>query len=445
MAKVSTLKAEAAKRAAREAADKAAAVTNLDPASLSWEEYKKAANAKRGGGTVPDRIMAKWRADWNAANPTPETIPSALPGTGPKPQLNPNTGFTPIGKGGDISSQPHVGETPGTVEDFAATLKGARKELKAMSDADRLALANKLIDAGFPAPKVGIYTDQLLSNYQSAISAAQGAYKLNKEFPTISTFLADRQKQQAAIAAAGGGTGTKGSNYTDTTVFNPTQAISYINSEFKQFLGIDATSKEISILTKQLQDAQRKNPQRVTTDANGNKVTTGGLDAQGFLDSAIKKTPEFVKKLEGKAAASTENLLATARDNGINASQSQIDSWNKRIQNGEDIATIQHEIRGMAAIGRPDTIAKQLSAGHDLSTILSPYKSYMQQILEVPADQISMTDPTLQMAIAGDKPMNLYDYQNALRKDNRWQYTQNAKTDVANSVQQVLKDFGFMG
>ena len=78
MAKVSTLKAEAAKRAAREAADKAAAVTNLDPASLSWEEYKKAANAKRGGGTVPDRIMAKWRADWNAANPTPETIPSAL-------------------------------------------------------------------------------------------------------------------------------------------------------------------------------------------------------------------------------------------------------------------------------------------------------------------------------------------------------------------------------
>ena len=49
------------------------------------------------------------------------------------------------------------------------------------------------------------------------------------------------------------------------------------------------------------------------------------------------------------------------------------------------------------------------------------------------------------MAIAGDKPMNLYDYQNALRKDNRWQYTQNAKTDVANSVQQVLKDFGFVG
>jgi hypothetical protein len=69
----------------------------------------------------------------------------------------------------------------------------------------------------------------------------------------------------------------------------------------------------------------------------------------------------------------------------------------------------------------------------------------MQQILEVPADQIDLNDKTLQMAITGDKPMSLYDYQNALRKDTRWQYTNNAKTAVADSVSTVLKDFGFMG
>ena len=69
----------------------------------------------------------------------------------------------------------------------------------------------------------------------------------------------------------------------------------------------------------------------------------------------------------------------------------------------------------------------------------------MQQILEVPVDQIDLNDKTLQMAISGDKPMSLYDYQNALRKDPRWQYTNNAKTSVADSVQKVLQDFGFMG
>ena len=40
---------------------------------------------------------------------------------------------------------------------------------------------------------------------------------------------------------------------------------------------------------------------------------------------------------------------------------------------------------------------------------------------------------------------SLYDFQRALRKDARWQYTNNAREEVSNSVMQVLKDFGFRG
>ena len=56
-----------------------------------------------------------------------------------------------------------------------------------------------------------------------------------------------------------------------------------------------------------------------------------------------------------------------------------------------------------------------------------------------------MNDPTLRMAITPQGEMSLYDFAKQLRKDDRWQYTQQAKTEVADSAKQVLQDFGFMG
>jgi hypothetical protein len=49
------------------------------------------------------------------------------------------------------------------------------------------------------------------------------------------------------------------------------------------------------------------------------------------------------------------------------------------------------------------------------------------------------------MAISPTGELNLYDYKKALRKDNRWQYTQQARSEVAYATKQVLQDFGFMG
>jgi hypothetical protein len=41
--------------------------------------------------------------------------------------------------------------------------------------------------------------------------------------------------------------------------------------------------------------------------------------------------------------------------------------------------------------------------------------------------------------------MSLYDYQKMLRKDNRWQYTDQAKQEVSQTALKVLRDFGFQG
>ena len=41
--------------------------------------------------------------------------------------------------------------------------------------------------------------------------------------------------------------------------------------------------------------------------------------------------------------------------------------------------------------------------------------------------------------------MNIYDYKKALRQDDRWQYTGQAKESVSNIALKVLQDFGFQG
>ena len=69
----------------------------------------------------------------------------------------------------------------------------------------------------------------------------------------------------------------------------------------------------------------------------------------------------------------------------------------------------------------------------------------MAATLEVNPETIKLNDPTLRMAIGPDKEMSLYDYQRSLRKDARWQYTDNARQDVSSIAKSVLQDFGFQG
>jgi hypothetical protein len=99
----------------------------------------------------------------------------------------------------------------------------------------------------------------------------------------------------------------------------------------------------------------------------------------------------------------------------------------------------------IAAQGTPDYVKGLLQQGYDLEQIYAPYKNVMSQILEINPDEIDLNDGTLRGAIGMDKEMNIYDFKKALRKDSRWQYTENAREEVANSVLGVLRDFGFQG
>ena len=126
-------------------------------------------------------------------------------------------------------------------------------------------------------------------------------------------------------------------------------------------------------------------------------------------------------------------------------SQSQIDAYTKAIQNGTKLDVIKNQIRSTASLGLPDNVKKLMAEGTDLETIYAPYKTTMASVLELDPKSIDINDQTLRSAINTTGEMPIYDFQRQLRKDARWQYTNNARKEVSDSVTKVLQDFGFVG
>jgi hypothetical protein len=244
-------------------------------------------------------------------------------------------------------------------------------------------------------------------------------------------------KRIASDFRSGGGPGGAGSS--TINVSDPTEAAGYVRSVFKSVLQRDPTSAEISKYSKILQAAEKKSPKKTV-----NGVTTGGLgNPLEFLTVEIQKLPEFTKKKTDKDAVTSQSILGTARANGITLGQDQINNFTKQVQDGTDLKVIQNQIRSIAANGMPDNVKKLLNEGVDLDTVYTPYKNLMASVLELNPESIDLKDPTLRLAFGPDKETTIYDFEKALRKDYRWQYTDNAKRDVSNVALKVLRDFGF--
>lgn len=198
------------------------------------------------------------------------------------------------------------------------------------------------------------------------------------------------------------------------------------------------------------------------------KIYLGFLDddenaIRSFLVPLIGKTTSIVggktiTGYAGRALQDYQTLQAIAKANGMTLSQilpgisttttggDLEEAVLEKIALGElDVNRISQDARMMAAIGQPEFVRNLLNQGYDLDQVYSPYKNTMAAVLELNPEQIDLNDPTLRSAITDKGETNLYDFQRALRKDSRWQYTQNARQEVSDITLNVLRDFGFQG
>ena len=183
--------------------------------------------------------------------------------------------------------------------------------------------------------------------------------------------------------------------------------------------------------------------------------------ATEIYDSALEQDPnKIIDKitarlsytpggaLGGAAGQNLTALRATAAANGVDLDKQfggQLTDWLQRLTQGESVETFKNLIRQQAKLGLPEKVAGLLDQGLDLEQIYDPYKRIMASVLEINPETIKLDDSVLRSAIGPDKEMSLYDFQRMLRKDPRWQYTDNARKETSDAALNVLRDFGFQG
>lgn len=323
-----------------------------------------------------------------------------------------------------------------------------------MSDADRKQIALLLKNAGIKVPTTGKYSEKLVNAYVAAAQAAalQSA-RLGKPF-SVREYLIQEADGILGTGAAGGPSVRE-----DIQIWDPTKAAGAIQDVVSSLLDREATPEEVALLAGKLKAAQEKaatRTQYVTKNGKTTAKVTGGLDEQQFLIETIQKDKKFKTELDALKAKKTtaeasaaqgvrQDLIRTALANGLKLDKDQLSNFETRLKAGEDIDAIKTTIRKTASLGLPDSVKQIVDSGVDLSTVYSPYRSILAQTLEINPNSISLDDPTLRMAIGPDKEMSLYEYQRTLRKDSRWQYTDQARAEAADVAKTVLKDFGFMG
>lgn len=181
------------------------------------------------------------------------------------------------------------------------------------------------------------------------------------------------------------------------------------------------------------------------------------IDAQlQFGKSKINVGGKTTDMYTGEAGGNVDALNKVALANGLTLNQVFDDASLKdvlsAVQAGEDINTYAKVIRDAAKVAWnvSDNVAKLMDQGVSLDSIYGTYKRAYANTLELDPNTVTLDDLARQGVIGqpskdSQVPQNLYDFTRQLRKDDRWQYTQQAHQEVASATQKILQDFGFMG
>ena len=248
--------------------------------------------------------------------------------------------------------------------------------------------------------------------------------------PYLFTRKTDKKLYEDAVAAAGGDVTKLAEAEATTTYGRGLKDLKDAIETARLAAGAELTDIEVTALA---QEAYDKGLDRERNSFNA------------FLDSKFKFSATAAK---GKAGEQLADLQKVAAANGLDLQKAfgtQLPIWFASINKGESIETYKKQIRDVAKIGMPQNIASLLDNGVDLDAIYSPYKNVMASVLEINPESITLNDPLLRSAITGEKELPIYEFQRQLRKDSRWQYTNQAKEEVSDVALKVLRDFGFQG
>ena len=153
---------------------------------------------------------------------------------------------------------------------------------------------------------------------------------------------------------------------------------------------------------------------------------------------------------KGSAAEQLNTLKELAGSYGMQYDQGWYNTAATNVLTGkDDIETYKQYVKEQAKSKFP-TLVAQLDQGFTVRQLASPYIQTMSNILEIDPNTIGLNDVYVNQALTGlnaeGKPSTkpLWQFEQDLRKDPRWNFTKNAQDSLMNTTRKVLQDFGLV-
>lgn len=164
-----------------------------------------------------------------------------------------------------------------------------------------------------------------------------------------------------------------------------------------------------------------------------------------FIVSAVDEGAE----LSNLAGEAERELLQWSEANGLSLTGSSISSYVADIAQGKiNLDDVKSSLRDTYMAGSYPAWKDQIGIGQDIADIAAPYKQHMANLLELDVNTINLTDETLLKGLQGvdanGKPgvVPLYDFDRMIRKDPRWDKTENALKTYTDAGANILQMFG---
>ena len=164
-----------------------------------------------------------------------------------------------------------------------------------------------------------------------------------------------------------------------------------------------------------------------------------------FIVSAVDEGAE----LSNVAGEAERELLQWSEANGLSLTGSSISSYVADIAQGKiKLDDVKSVLRDTYMAGSYPAWKDQIGVGQDIADIAAPYKQHMANLLELDVNTINLTDETLLKGLQGvdanGKPsvIPLYDFDRMIRKDPRWDKTENALKTYTDAGANILQMFG---
>jgi hypothetical protein len=185
-------------------------------------------------------------------------------------------------------------------------------------------------------------------------------------------------------------------------------------------------------------------------------LLTGNDTNQGWLQQQLGRHVDYSKvkntgSLKGQMAATASQLQQQAAQYGMNWTAAQVAQRAQQVVQGSTtIDTYTAQLKQWAKSAFP-ALAKDIDAGQTVQQLADPYVQSMSQLLEVDPGTLNLYTPSIRRALQGVQDpktkerqvMNLSDFEDHVRQDPRWQYTQNAKDTMSTALLKMGADFGF--